>query len=167
MSAWETNASPLGPSVIGLEISALQRVNTGPSRGFYAGWTFGGGGTPARTVQSTIAPRSVVWAGANAGYQSDYRRFRFRVGWGVSGILLPSSWPNGRPQGSFSVSEHPEEAGWLLFASGPSTSLGWVLSESWTLMAKPQAHFAVLNVDGGGAAAIPWMSLGIGPEVSW
>jgi len=157
----------LGPNVVGLEISALQRVNSGPSRGFYAGWSLGGGGTPARTVKSAIAPRSVVWAGANAGYQSDIRRLRYRLGWGFSGVFLPSSWPQGRPDGPFKISDHPKEAGWLLVATGPSTSAGWVLSESWTLVARPRAHFAVLNVDGQGAKLIPWLSLGIGPEVSW
>ncbi len=157
----------LGPSVVGLEISAIQRVNSGPSRGFYAGWSLGGGGAPARTIGTQIAPRSVVWAGANAGYQSDFRRLRYRLGWGFSGIFLPSSWPDGRPEGSFDISNHPEEAGWLLVASGPSTSIGWVLSESWTLIARPRAHFAILKVDEKGARAIPWLSLAIGPEVSW
>jgi len=45
--------------------------------------------------------------------------------------------------------------------------VGWVISESWTLIARPQAHFAVLDLDGGGARPIPWLSLGIGPEISW
>jgi len=157
----------LGPGVIGLEISALQRVNTGPNRGFFTGWTLGGGGTPARTIDNTTAPRSVVWAGANFGYQSDLRRIRYRLGWGLSGIFLPSSWPDGRPSDAFQLADYPEQAGWLLFATGPSTAVGWVISESWTLIARPQAHFAVLDLDGGGARPIPWLSLGIGPEISW
>ena len=157
----------LGPGAVGMEVSAIRRNNAGPGRGIYTGWNLGGGGTPNRTVNQAASPRSVVWGGASAGYQADHQRLRYRIGWGFTGVFLPSSWPNGRPETVLNVGNHPEEAGWLVFASGPSTSLGWVLTESLTLVARPKAHFAVLNVNGEGLQAVPWLRLGIGPELSW
>ncbi len=30
----------------------------------------------------------------------DWRRLRYRAGWGLDGVLVPPSWPDGRPRAS-------------------------------------------------------------------
>ncbi len=96
----------------------------------------------------------------------DWRRLRYRAGWGLDGVLVPPSWPDGRPEGELSPSDHTAEAGWLFGATGPSLGLGWLLRDAWSLQLTWRPHAAWLDVGGSGQPGpVLWNALAVGIEV--
>jgi hypothetical protein len=49
-------------------------------------------------------------------------------------VWIPPSWDE-RPSGRIDPAEVPAEAGWIFAVTGPSFGIGWVGSETWSLVA--------------------------------
>lgn len=155
----------LGDGAAGVELWGALRANRGPQRGLYGEAALGYAMAPEREHTSNARP--VLTLSGAGGYQSDWRRLRYRGGWGLTGAWLPVDWVSGKPTGEIDPREHPTEAGWVLWATGPTVGLGVALSDGWALTLSGRAHVAWLQVEPDQARAVPWYSVGIGPEVSW
>lgn len=151
---------PLSPSInngaVGIELSAYRRLARAPGRGQFVALHAG----TARTQQ-----REVVWAGAQVGYQADYRRIRYSGGLALSGIWIP---PDGRlPEGTDPWAA-PEQAGWLFGAMGPGVGLGWKLTPLLTLDLDLRVEGALLPLEEGASPRpVGWVTAGIGIEAAY
>lgn len=168
------HSAPLGQAIGGgaggLEIGGVWRRNTAPARGL-TGEVFAGLATsPSREIDGVItdAGRGLGWLGGAVAYQTDLRRVRLRGGWGLSGVLIPPSYVDEPPAQTVDPYAVPAEAGWILFASGPQATLGYVVSETWTLAAHGRSHVALLDIDGDGdVTGVPWLTWSVGAELAW
>ncbi|MEZ4320390.1 MAG: caspase family protein [Myxococcota bacterium] len=151
----------LGVGSAGLEMGFWRRDDDPPGRNQVVAVTLGLASSPTRPDLPTA--RGFGWLTIEGGWQSDWRRLRARATWTLTGVLIPPSYPEGRPAG-VPPELLPSQAGWVFGTTGPGLQLGWVLSEVWSghVMARPTV--TALDPDGAGVRAVPWVTAGAGFE---
>ena len=157
----------IGGAAFGPEVSFIGRDNEGPGRGFTQALHLGVGFSPSRKhLDAPVrAARPVFQAAGELGFQGDIRRLRGRAGWGMSLVWIPPNWVEERPDNPNPL-DHLSSAGWVFAASGPTGSLGWVMPGGWTVGADVRAHAAVLDPTGDGLVVVPWVTAGLGVQVT-
>lgn len=151
----------IGDGAAGIEVWGGWRVQKGPQRGLYAGWSLAGG------AARPGGERPIAWAGVSGGYQNDVAAWRYRLGWGATTLWLPPAWDD-RPDGDVAVVDHPDAVGWVVVGTGPVAGLGWVVSDGWALTATVRPHAALLDADlDGTLGLVPLVTSGIGLEAAW
>ena len=144
--------SIVGPVSTGLEIWGSRRANRGARRGLLGEAVIGFSVAPTRSFEQTIssAPRFVGWGGLGIGYQQDQRRLRYRLTWSANATIIPPSWIDDAPKLPTDPTDRPGEAGWVVFSTGPSVSLAYVIDSTWALATEGRVHgtFLDLNHDG-------------------
>ncbi len=160
--------SALGAGSLGLEMGVWRRDDDPPGRNQVAGVSLGIANSPSRPVDSQAGTaRGFGWLTVEGGWQNDWRRLRFRATWTLSGVLIPPSFPDGRPADpdTLAPGEVPAFAGWVFGTTGPSVQAGWVLSEVWSVHAMARPTLTALDTDGTGGRgvrAVPWITTAVG-----
>lgn len=158
-------AAAIGAGAAGVELSAYKRMAEHPGRGQFVGAHLGVARSPGQ--EGSEEARGMGWVGAQVGYQSDWRRLRYRAGWSLSGIWIP---PDRDRDTAADVDPLliPEQAGWIFGATGPAVGAGWVLSSLLAVEANVRVEGALLDVEQTGAPAlVPWVTAGVGAEANF
>jgi len=123
----------------------------------FGGLTLGGGSGP-----TDEARRPAGWAIVSSGYQNDFQWLRYRAGIGLGTLFIPPDAVDG------AQATEPTSSGWLIGTAGPEMSLGVVLSETWSIALTARAHgsWMVLDTPEGDPRFVPWLSGGLGLQLS-
>ena len=157
--------SALGAGAVGLEMGVWRRDDDPPGRNQVAGVSLGIANSPSRPLEADGGTaRGFGWLTIEGGWQNDWRRLRMRATWTLSGVLIPPSFPDGRPLDP-QPGEVPAQAGWVFGTTGPSVQAGWVLSEVWSVHAMARPTLTAIDPDGAGGRgvrAVPWVTTAVG-----
>jgi hypothetical protein len=162
-------ANIIGPVSTGIEIWGSRRANRGARRGLLGEAVLGFSVAPSRVVDSNIntAPRFVGWGGLGIGYQQDHRRLRYRFTWAANATVIPPSWVDEAPKLPTDPTLRPGEAGWVVFSTGPSASLAYVIDSTWSLSAEGRLHGTFLDLDHNGRQQfVPMGTMTLGIELA-
>ena len=116
-----------GGGVVAVEAFGALRRAGAPGKGFYVGGTFGAGVSPTRDGMTGLVQRGrgTFWLGIEPGWAGGHRRALFRLGWQLRATMVPVARLPGEAHATL-----PEEAGWIVFSTGPTAQLGVALGRS-------------------------------------
>lgn len=131
-----------GPGFLGLELAGGVRKARGGGRGLLFTLRLGGGVSPTREGLEGLVRRGrgLLWGAGGLGWAGGPRRLRIRATWDAQATLLPLS----RLPGESHVTL-PAEAGWLIFSSGPSATVGLATGRRTTLVLGGTAQFTPMR----------------------
>jgi uncharacterized caspase-like protein len=116
-----------GGGVLAVEAFGALRRARAPGEGFYLGGTFGVGVSPTRDGMAGLVQRGrgTFWLGIEPGWAGSHRRALFRLGWQLRATMVPVARLPGIAHATL-----PEEAGWVIFSTGPTAQLGVALGRN-------------------------------------
>ena len=132
-----------GPGAIGFEAQGLLRKARGPARGILLSTRLGAGLAPRRLADGDVLTqaRPTFWGAAGLGWGGGPRRLRVRASWDVQLTGLPMQ------RAADAVVTKPHEAGWLLFSTGPSATVGVALDRRFSLVLGLSGQLTPLQLD--------------------
>jgi uncharacterized caspase-like protein len=145
--ARETWGPVWGAGFLGLEIWTALRKARPAAKGLTASLALGAGMSPSRQGVDDLVRRGrgMIWGGVGLGWSGGAGRFRGKLAWEGRATYVPLTRLDGSPGVTL-----PEEAGWIVFSTGPAGQIGLALGRRWSLVLGGSAQGSPIRMEEGG-----------------